>query len=1111
MLIASGLFRKAWTLRLTVALFAGLSGLAHAQVEQGSFVGRIIDPSGAAIVGASVSARNVDTGIVQTVKANDVGDYVITPVLAGNYVLNITAAGFQQAATKTIEVQVGQVVREDISMAIGAATEIVQVNTSAPLLATDTATVGQVITNREVMDLPLNGRGYYQLAQLTPGAALLPPTGNSLAIRPETVNGNVISGVRGSATSYLMDGVDVSEQHQGGTFIQTSIDALQEFSIVQNPYSAEYNRGGSAFNATIKSGTNRYHGGLFEFIRNNDLDARNYFALSREALKRNQFGAVLGGPLTIPHFYNGKNRSFFLFSYEGQRLVQGLIENGTVASDAERGGNFGNEAIYDPLSSVTNGNVTTRSEFTNNTIPTGRISQQALAILAYIPHQNTSTGTSSTVPSQTINYDQYIVRVDEQLTPNNRLFAHWIYMTQHEIDPNFAPALGHANLTSIGQDIALGLTSNIGSNMINEARVHYLPSHVRLQAFLGGTDFNDQWGVTGFSQLLRFGVGSFPDYAWSGYASISGSAFDQRPKSQDRKAIEGSDNFTIVRGRQQLKMGTLIRWYQWLGYDSEQYAGVFSFNGNQTAQVTVTQNPGGSTTTTATGGDAFADFLLGYPSSVQRAYPAINFGGEVLSRQFFFQDDFRVSERITLNAGLRYEYTPWCSGYLGQVGTFDPTRTQPIIVGGSGSTPDLAAQTAAPPAYQFFGQYIQTTSTAGLPYNATYTDKVQFGPRVGLSVSLNNKTVVRAGFGIFYEPEGTSGRVNLNMLPFRLNETQNQTQNTMPTRTLANFFLGAPLGSALANPSLVPTKTHLAMGQNYHFSFDIQRQFSNHDMFDIGYVGNRGVHLNATNDFNDPTPGAGAVQGRRPYQPWGTITFDTQDLSHNYSSLQAKFEHRMSHGFSLLTSYTWSKWFQYSQTPAVGGNIGYEYALSPYDVPQNLAISGIYELPFGHGRQFLNHSNVLVNGVLGGWQAQTILVLRSGTPYTPVVSGDRANTGVGSQRPNVNPSGCSAGFKRSIADWFNKTCYVDGAVYTYGTVKADSLRADVYREYDASVFKDFSLSHETALSFRAEFFNLTNTTTFAAPNATVDASAGGQITATNNTPREIQFALKYNF
>ncbi len=1078
---------------LFAAILLSLGTAGQAQVEQGRFVGRITDASDSVIAGAAVKVTNTGTNIVQTAVTNRSGEFVITPVQAGMYVMSVTAPGFETTSTTNIEVQVGQIVREDLALKIGASTTTVEVTTAQPLLTTDSATVGQVITNRQLTELPLNGRGFFKLAELTPGAALLAPTGNSLAIRPEVVDGNTISGIRGSATSFLLDGVDVSEQHQGGTFIQTSIDALQEFSVQQSPYSAEFNRGGAFFNATTKSGTNRFHGGLFEFIRNDKLDARNYFALTRQILKRNQFGADLGGPISVPHLYNGRDRTFFFVNYEGQRLRQGLVFNSIVPNAAQRGGNFGSKTIYDPLLTTTVNGVVTRVPFMNNTIPTYRLSQQALAIQAYEPLPNTSTGTFSYTPSQAVDFDQYIVRLDHQISPSNRLFARWVYVTNRETDPTTSPLLGTASLTSIGQDIAVGVITNLGANKVNEARVHYLPSHVRLTAFLQGPDYNTQFGVAGFAAQLRPGTGgSFPDYAWSGYSSLQGSAFDQRPKSQDRKAIEGTENFTILSGKQSLKFGVLFRYYQWLGFDSQTYAGQFNFNSNET-------------------GDAYADFLLGYPSSVARAYPANNFGGQQTYKQFYGQDDIRLSSRLTVNLGLRYEYSPWLAGYKGQIGTFDPTQAKPIIVSGVGTVPDLTSQYAAPAAYQFFGQYIQTSSQAGLPSNITYTDKIQFGPRIGLSFAAGPKTILRGGFGMFYEPEGSGGRVNLSVLPFRLAETVNQTQNVAPTRTLANFFLGTALGSAQANPTLVPTKTHLNVGYNEHYSFGVQQQLTTKDVLEIGYVGNHGVDLNGANDFNDPSPGAGSIQGRRPYQPWGTIGFNTQDTQTNYNSLQAKIDHRASYGLSGLLSYTYSKFMQFNQSPALGGNLGYEYALSPYDTPHNVAGSATYELPVGRGRHFLNHANGLVNGAIGGWQIQTILIVRSGVPYTPVISSDRANTGVGSQRPNLNPAGGNPTFVRSIATWFDKSAYVVAPVYTYGQVRANTLRTDLYRQYDASVFKNFAMPRESVLSFRAEFFNLSNTTSFGAPNATIDATAGGQVTSTSVPSRDIQFALKYNF
>jgi hypothetical protein len=692
------------------------------------------------------------------------------------------------------------------------------------------------------------------------------------------------------------------------------------------------------------------------------------------------------------------------------------------------------------------------------------------------------------------------VRIDHQIGSSNRLFARWAYINNRETDPNFAPLLKTASLTSNGQDIAVGLITNIGANKVQDFRTHYMPSHVRLSAFLQGPDFNATNNIQGFTGLARPGTGSsFPDYSFSGYAALQGSTFDQRPKSQDRTAFELTDNFTILKGRQSLKFGALVRYYQWIGYDSSVYAGLFGFTGAET------QNLG-------SGGDAFADFLLGYPASVGRAYPGANFGGQRWYNQYFGQDDIRVNQKLTVNVGLRYEYSPWLDGYKGQLGTFDASQAKPIIVEGNTSQVDLTSQYAAPAAYQFFGQYIQTSSQAGLPYSITYTDRTQFGPRVGFAWQpFGAGTVVRGGFGIFFEPEGTSGRVNRNILPFLLSETVNQTTNVVPNRTTANFFLGSQLGSALANPSILPTLTHLKVGRNEHYSFGVQQQLSPKTVVDINYVGNLGLHLQSTDDFNDPTPAAGAVQARRPHQPWGTITYQSQDLGTTYQSLQSKIERRMGDGFMVLVSYTWSKFMQSNQAPALGGNLGYERTYSPFNTPQNLAISGTYQLPFGRGRTYMANSNGFVDAVLGGWQVQTIIVLRSGTPFTPIVSSDRANTGVGSQRPNINPAGGSSTFHKSLTSWFDKTKYVVAPQFTYGQVKANTLQSDAFRQYDASIFKNFALPGESVLSFRAEFFNLPNTTSFNAPSATIDASSCCTVTSTSIPSRDIQFALKYNF
>ncbi|HEY4048798.1 MAG TPA: carboxypeptidase regulatory-like domain-containing protein [Acidobacteriaceae bacterium] len=1098
---------------LCLAACAGMLAIPAAvgQVQSGRIVGTVYDQNGAVIPAASVRVTNVSTNLTQSAVSGNQGEYVVTPVDPGVYDIFVNAKGFENSIKKAVEIQVGQIAREDFSMTVGASTATVEVTGAPALLNTETATVGQVITNTQIVNLPLNGRGFYQLAQLTPGAALLPPTGNSVAIRPESIDGNTISGIRGSALSFLLDGVDVSEQHQGGTFIQTSIDALQEFSVQQNPYSAEFNRGGGFFNATTKSGTNQFHGDAFEFLRNDKLDARNYFALTREPLKRNQFGGTLGGPLSIPGLYSGRNRTFFFGSYEGQRLRQGIVENTVVPTQAQRNGDFsaaGLNKIYDPLT-TTSGSNPRRTQFPNNIIPRNRLSPQAQFINNYIPLPNTSSGTYSYNPSQAIDLDQFTLRVDDQINGSNRLFLRWSFDNNREKDPNASPALGMAPLNSQGEDIALGLTTNFGSNKVSEFRAHYLFSRIRLQAFLQGQNINQMAGASGFQDTLRPGTGgSFPDYSWSGYGSITGSAFDQRPKGQNRKAFEPTYNFTIVKGRSTLKFGGLVRYYQWLGYDSQQYVGVWTMSGINT------QNPASTTGT----GDAFADWMLGYPASVQRAYPANFFGGQNTYYQFFVQDDYRVSSNLTVNVGLRYEYTPWLSPYRNQMGTFDPTRARPIIVSGHGDTVDLTSQYAAPVAYKYFGTLIQTSHQAGIPYNITATDKTQFAPRVGLAYQASPNTVFRGGYGIFYEPEN-GNRDNYNILPYKLAETAFNTTNVIPNRTLANFYLGAPLGASTTQPTISSSPVKLPMAYDQHWSFGVQQQITKSMVAEVGYVGNHGVHWQGTQDLNDPPPGAGAVASRRPYPIFGGITLFSSEVGGTYNSLQAKINERLNNGLTFLAAYTWSKFLQSNPAPPLGGNNGYEKSISQFNIPQNFAFSMSYELPFGRGKQYMNHANWLMNSTLGGWQVQNITVLRSGLPFTPIISRDVANTGVALQRPIRIGSGNLQ--NRTLAHWFDQSAFVVPAQYTYGTSKAYILQGDMYRQYDVSIFKTFPITESSSLQFRAEFFNLPNVTSFnppslaanstLAPTAAIDTAAGAKVISTSTNPRQIQFALKLYF
>jgi len=591
---------------------------------------------------------------------------------------------------------------------------------------------------------------------------------------------------------------------------------------------------------------------------------------------------------------------------------------------------------------------------------------------------------------------------------------------------------------------------------------------------------------------------------------MAGSSFDQRPKTQSFKVIEGIDNLTWIKGRHILKFGAEIRYWQPLFTDSSNYQGAWSFSGINT------QNPA----RTAGTGDAFADWMLGFPVSSARAYPADWFGGDATYWHFFVQDDFKVNNRLTLNLGLRYEYSPWMRGYKNQLGTFDGTLAKPIIVASSTNQIDLTSQFAAPTAYALFGNLIQTSSQAGLPLSITDPDKNQWAPRFGVAWRpFGEHTVLRGGYGIFYEMENTDGRVNRNSLPFLLSETVFNTDNTIPNRTLGNFFLGQSLGSAGVNPGMNPTYTHLRRGADQHWNFGIQQQLARDTVLEVNYVGNHGTHLNSSNPSNDPKPGSGAIQGRRPFPQFGAINYFSQDMSSVYHALQVKTEKRYGSGIWFLLSYTYSKSISVVDTPAAGGDFYFERALSSFDIPQNIAFNMGYELPVGKGKRFLGNAGALAQGVFGGWRVQGIAIFRSGQPFTPTISRDVANTGVGNQRPNIIGTPVITG---TPTCWFyvstNPACPSGGtnvfalpAANTYGNGGANILRSQWLRNFDVSVFKEFPITESSLLQFRAEFFNVTNTPTFGIPNTVTDTSAGGIVTTSANNPRQVQFALKLNF
>ncbi|PWU06550.1 MAG: hypothetical protein C5B51_12035 [Terriglobia bacterium] len=1091
------------SIREVALLFAGAS-IAFAQVQSGRLVGTIYDQTHAAIPGAFVTVTNVATNIVRRAATDAAGDYVITPLDPGTYSVSATAPGFQITVRDGIDLTVGLAARVDLELRLGEATAEVRVTSEAPLLTTESGTLGQVISNTQIVDLPLNGRSFTELARLTPGATLLPPTGNTQLVRPENVNGNVISGVPGSQTTFLLDGVDVTEQHQGGTWIQTSVDALQEFSVQQNAYSAEFARAGGSFNVTTKSGANRLYGNVFEFLRNDKLDSRNFFSQTRAILKRNQFGGTLGGPVVIPGLYNGRNKTFFFVSYEGNVLRQGQVFNSTVPTAAQRSGDFtGLARIYDPLSTVPNpsGSGNVRTQFPSNRIPQPSIAQTALFFNKYIPLPNSGINQFIFTPSNAYSQNQWTIRADREITSKHKAFVRISIVRNQEDDPAAFPALGSTHLSGPARNIAAALTSNLRPNMIHEARVSFTYGEYRSNAYFQGqgADLNKQAGITGLEGNQDATIASLPAFSWSGYTGFSGNAGDGRPKWQNRWANEFTDNLTWIKGKHILKFGGRIHYYKPLFTDSRTHNGAYNFTGIST------ENPQQQSGT----GDAIADWLLGYPASAGRSNPATWWGGYGTYWHAFIQDDFKVSNRLTLNIGLRYEYNPWLKGYRGQVATFDPTKAKPIIVASDTDKIDLDAQPLAKAGYQLYQDLIQTSSQAGLPISITQQSKNGWAPRFGLAWRpLGEKTVIRGGYGIFYESEGTSGRLNFNFLPFSISETVNADRDVLPTRSTANFFLGAPFGSAVTAASWIPVPELVRTPYDQHWNFGIQQQVLTRLVLQVDYVGNKGSFLADTNNINYPVAGPGTIQTRRPYPRFGNVSYNTQDGSSTYHALQVKLERRLSAGFWFLSSYTFSKSLTRAANPSVGGNFGWEKALTSFDVPHNFDFAFGYALPFGKGKRFFNQGGI-GDKIIGGWQLQGITGFRSGIPYTPTIGRDVANTGAANQRPNRIGSGKLD--NPTLDLYFDKSAFVVPANFTYGNSGGSILRRDYLGTFDFSIHKEFTVTESSRLQFRAEVFNLPNTPYFAAPNSQVDVAAGGRVTATQNNPRQMQFGLKYNF
>jgi hypothetical protein len=704
------------------------------------------------------------------------------------------------------------------------------------------------------------------------------------------------------------------------------------------------------------------------------------------------------------------------------------------------------------------------------------------------------------------------VKIDAQVTNADRLSGRYSIADNLEGDPNAYPALGIQPLHSRGQNAVLAWTRIINPKWLNEARFSYYRDYFLFGAVLPGTNFLQQAGITGFEQTQI--SPSFPLITMSGFTGFNGSGSNSLPKANRIRTWQYSDSVSFTSGRHNMKFGGQL-YHQTHGFfNGQSQEGQFALSTNYT-------------------GNAFADFLLGYPTSVFRAYPLELYGNYADQWAVFAQDDFRVSKNLTLNLGLRWAYNPFFNGINGQTSAFDyPSGKVVIPTTNTGALINPMPQPETPLLLPLFSDRLIGTNALGLPDSIRKTGSGQWLPRFGFAwrPGSSDRIVVRGAYGWFDEYLDTNLTLQwAKVPPFEITQTINNT-TPAPTFNWANPFQGQPLVAANPNPgrpcpvsglvllTCVAPNVFSAPGQlnqtyMQQWNFSVQTQIVNNLSLTTAYVGNKTTHQQLISvPDNVPDPGPGTIQNRRPYKQWGQFSMGETNGNANYNALQVTLEKRFSSGYQALLSYTWSKCIDQGSNQSGPITVSYlaaNRAVCDFNSPQNLTISSVYELPFGRQRRYLSSANGLVDALAGGWEIAGILTSRSGLPFTPTISGDQANTGVGGQRPTLvgDPSLANP----TVQSWFNVSGFATPTRYTYGNAGRNILTADNLVQLDVTLQKKFRILESQQLEFRAEAFNIANHPTFSAPNATIGSSSAGTVTSTLNSNRILQLALKFYF
>ncbi len=1076
----------------------------HAQVAA-TLRGRIADPSGAAIPAATVTLTSESAHTTQTTQTTSAGLYLFPNLNPGRYTVDVTASTFTHLHRTALTVAIGETTSADLTLTVGSDQQSITVTADAPLLQAAVADIQTNISGPQVIALPLNSRNFIQLATLAPGVELPPGT-----LLPR------INGGRPRTNEYLYDGISALQPEPGQVAFFPILDSIAEFTIEADNVPAEFGRfNGGVVNLATRAGSDRFHGSLFEFFRNENLNALNYFTpvgTRKPEYRRNLYGATLGGPVM--------HRNLFFFAdYQGIKQLVGRTVTSTIPTLAERQGIFtGVSKIYNPAATTVVGGKYIRPEFPSDTIPTGSFDPVALALLQRFPTP-TSAGAANNYTRTANDADhqnQFDVRLDGAFRQRDRAFARYTYYSEVENPVTYLPegsgpaptavfgTTGAAGLAHIlGQQAVFDETHTLSARLLNDLRVGYT-RRSNLQA--GPTVALTALGIPGIPTNAAFSD-ALPLFTITGFQQLGPAA---STFSQYQTAVwQLVDTVSYTRGRHQLKFGGDVRWYQLNAISPPNPTGSFAF----TTTGTDTQSTAAAATT---GGNALASFLLGQVDTFSIDLQTSTLRPRDHIQEYFAQDDLRATDRLTLNLGARWSL-------------HSPSTEK----NNQGAVFNLATQ------------QLDYAGVNGNPKSARTLHYGNVAPRVGFTYLATPRTVLRAGFGIvFIDQSGITTPFTLPQFPFIQNVQQRTPDSINAAFPLHNGPTVAPIAltpNAGLGQSVYTANRTAGSGYVEQWNAAFQQSLTRNLSFDIAYVGSHIVHVGipdanlnqltqsqlASLKGTSTTTLAAAALALKPYPRFQNVAvYRNNTGTTNYNALEAKVEQRLSHGITLLAAYTHSKLIDdassvFSSTVLSSPNTSSLIAADAFnprlerdssngDMPNVTSIALTYALPAGRGQAVFNHGPAAY--VLGGWTANAIASALSGMPVT-VTQATNTNSfaGFSLQRPNLVANPTLPPEARTPQRFFSTAAFATAPQFTLGNSSRNPVRGPAYRDLDLALVKHTPITERADAELRAELFNLTNTPAFAQPNGSFGSAAFGSITSTTTDPRVLQVALRLSF